>query len=188
MSEDPFPELPDPQVEGLDLRYTTALDGPVLRKLLDQEVVRQWLPCDLGPELENCWKVWMAFSTHRFGLTAVFKGKIVGFAVVYPFPYVRLKHQGMFSLVVDPEEDYIKISAILLRNLMYISRERFHLEFLHTDMYKGCPLIPILRQAGFECYARQDRYIRVGNERIERSIWQKNLMKVPSEHTTGRDG
>jgi GNAT superfamily N-acetyltransferase len=173
---DPFPELPAPDLPHLDMRWTVELDGPKLRALLSEADTLQWFPCAPGKELEDTLSLWMNFSRYRLGITALWDGQIVGFGVLLPLPYKKMSHQTAFFLVVDPEWRRRGIGTSLLRNLMHLAKQRFHLEFIHADVYQGSPILPLLERAGFACCFTQDSYILLGDQLVARHVMQRPLV------------
>lgn len=156
---DPYPELPAPDLPELELRFTADFDGIDLRRILAHPEVWPWFPFSEGRELEEAAALWMSFCRYRLGLTALFENRVVGMGVLFPLPYKKMAHQTSFYLAVDPEWQRRGIGTTLLRNLMHLAKQRFRLEFIHADVYQGCPILPLMERAGFEACLVQDDYI-----------------------------
>jgi GNAT superfamily N-acetyltransferase len=184
---DPFPELPDPATPELHIRFTADLDALDLRRILSHREVWQWFPFSEGKELDDSIGLWMAFAKHRLGLSALLEGQLVGMGVLLPMPYKKMAGRSAFYLAVHPEFQRRGVGTSLLRNLMHLGRDRFHLEFIHADVYQGCPLMPILERAGFICCVEQSHYIQMGDDLAARRLMQKSLSAV-QEPLKGRDG
>ena len=188
MSGDPFPDIPVDPDDGLQVRWTVPLDALRLRKALQEEETLRWFPFSQGKELDDAVTCWMSFAQYHCSLTAMLDGKWAGIGVLYPFPYQKMRHQALFYLLVPEPMRGKKVATHLLRNLMYMGRTRFHLEFIHADVYEGCPILPLVARAGFTCCFRQEDFIEDQGRRLARHLMQKDLRGIPVEQIARRDG
>lgn len=179
MSVDPFPELPVEHDLDLQIRWTVPLDALRLRKTLNDPDTLRWFPFAKGKELDDAVTCWMSFAQYRCGLSAMLNGEWAGMAILYPFPYQKMRHQALFYLLVSPEQRRQKVGTHLLRNLMFLGRTRFQLEFIHADVYEDCPVLPLLDKAGFSCCLVQENFIEDQQQRRARRVMQRDLRPIP---------
>ncbi len=80
--------------------------------------------------------------------------------ILYIQPYQKLAHQCLFAIIVDEKLRGKGVGAKLMEELMALGKERFHLEFVHLEVYEGNPAINLYRRLGFKEYGFQRHFIK----------------------------
>lgn len=148
--------------EDFDIRYTTLNDMEVLRQWLKFEGILYWFPPSDDLELENFIRIWMGFIRYNACLTAVYKEKPVGMAVLYLMPYRKVAHHAMFQMIVNPEHLREGVGTSLVRNLKHLAKNTFHQEMLYGEILGENPILNLLRKLDFFEFARQEKYVKEG--------------------------
>lgn len=147
-------------VDGFDIRYTHITDELYLKEWLSIEQVQTWFPISTEKELEGAVQCWVGFARYNASLTATINGMPCGMATLFLMPYRKVAHHALFKLVVAPQYQRLGIGTALLRNIIHLAKTYFHLDFIHTEVFEGNPLIHLLEQQGFTVYGRQEDYVK----------------------------
>lgn len=145
---------------GFDIRYTEPSDGPFLREWLLDPSVAFCFPMDDLPEIEDAVARWISFSRYKCSLTALMEGVPCGIVTLYLQPYRKLAHQCEFGIIVSPQYRNRGVGSDLLKNLIHLAREFFHIELLHLQVYAGNPAIRLYQRFGFQEFGHQKRWIK----------------------------
>jgi RimJ/RimL family protein N-acetyltransferase len=145
---------------GLDIRYTEATDAPHLKEWLSDPAVNTWFPMDDTPEIDDAVARWISFSRYRCSLTAVMDGVPCGIVTLYLQPYRKLAHQCEFGIIVAPAYRNRGIGSDLLKNLIHLAKEFFHIELLHLQVYAKNPAIRLYKRFGFVEFGNQTHWIK----------------------------
>jgi RimJ/RimL family protein N-acetyltransferase len=144
----------------LEIRYSDLSDGRFLKQWLMEPGVTRWFPVHDEAEIDDAVHRWIGFSRYKCSLTAVKDGTICGIATLYLQPYRKLAHQCEFGIIVAPEFRGKNIGTALLKNLMHLAKERFHIELLHLQVYSENPAIHLYERLGFNEFGRQPKWIK----------------------------
>lgn len=159
-----FENPPTKDVEGLDIRYTEASDAPHLLEWLKDPEASRWFPMHDSVEIEDAVNRWISFSRYKCSLTATLNGKPCGIATLYLQPYRKLAHQCEFGIIVGPGMRGLGIGGQLIKNLIHLAKNYFHIELLHLQVYDKNPAIKLYTRWGFEEYGRQTKWLKEGPE------------------------
>lgn len=121
------------------IRYTEASDEEFLKKWLLEPSTMQWFSVCDKEEVEEFVKIWISYSRFKCSLTATYKGNPCGIATLFLMPYVKLIHQSMVYLIVDPKMQRKKIGTALVRNLDHLAANYFKLERMHYEVFGKIP-------------------------------------------------
>lgn len=157
-----------------EIRYTTEADEPLLREWLKGPTVIKWFPFGEA-EVDNVAKNWVAYARFSSSLTLEHQGMTLGIATIFFMPYIKLSHQATFLIVVDPRWQYKGFGNILLRNLVHLAKNYFHIELLGIEIMRGCPLTSALIKNGFKLIYEQDDYFKEGDLLYAREYWEVQL-------------
>jgi ribosomal protein S18 acetylase RimI-like enzyme len=144
----------------LSIRPTEPDDAPHLTRWFLQPDVLQYFPMDNVREVEDAVGVWMGCVKVEAGLTACMDGAPCGMATLYVAPYEKLRHQSLFSILVDEQLRGKGVGTQLIRGLKNLAIEKFNLEILHLEVYEGNPAIRLYRREGFKEFGRQAHFIK----------------------------
>ena len=129
-----------------------------------------WYPPSDDLELENFIRIWMGFCRYNATLTATYKSQPIGMGVLYLMPYRKVAHHCIFQLIVDPEYNRKGVGTSLVKNLRHLAKNNFRQEMIYTEIFDKSPLIPLLKKMDFEEFARQERYVKEGENYFPRIL------------------
>lgn len=158
--------------DDIDIRYTHLQDAPYLREWLMDPVIHPWFPVSEVQEIEDATQCWIGFSRYQSSLTATLKGVPCGIGTLFLMPYRKVAHHCLFKIVVDPKYHRQGIGRALLKNLKNLAQNYFRLELMHIEVFEGNPLIHLLKENGFEEYARQERFVKSNGRYLARVLLQ----------------
>lgn len=144
----------------IDVRYTEAADASHLKEWLLDPSVGRWFPMADTVEIDDAVNRWISFSRYRCSLTAVVDGVPCGIATLYLQPYRKLAHQCEFGIIVAPNQRNKGIGGELIKNLIHLAKEYFHLELLHLQVYENNPAIRLYQRYGFREFGCQTHWIK----------------------------
>ncbi len=162
-------------VPGFDIRFSTFEDGLALEKWLDSPGMLHWFPMSAGKELQESIQNWIGFSRFNASLTAVAGGTPCGIGTLFLMPYQKVAHECLFKLIVDPARQRQGIGRSLMENLMHLAKNRFQLEFMHTDVVEGNPILHLLEGLGFYQVLKQDKFFKDDGRYFARHLVECDL-------------
>lgn len=163
------------ELPGLDIRYTQMEDEASLVRWIHLPEVQRWLPVSTESEIENGVRCWIGFSRYGASLTAVVDGVPCGIGTLFLMPYRKLAHSCLFKVVVDPLYQRQGVGTALLKNLKNLAKSYFGLEMMVIEVFGGNPLISLLKKSGFEEYARQELFVKEGDQYRSRIVYGSML-------------
>ncbi|PIS00557.1 MAG: N-acetyltransferase [Chlamydiae bacterium CG10_big_fil_rev_8_21_14_0_10_35_9] len=156
----------------LDIRYSTVEDkDPLTKWLLDKETLK-WFTVSTEKEVDLLSTNWVNFSKFNSSLTATLDNVACGMGTLFLMPYKKVAHHALFYIVVDPNKRKQGIGTSLVKNLINLSQNYFRHEFLHCEIYEGCPLQPVLEKMGFTCFANQEGFLDINGKLLNRLCYQ----------------
>jgi ribosomal protein S18 acetylase RimI-like enzyme len=138
-------------------------------ELSDQEYLVEWLlqpgvlegfPLDDLREIEDAARIWVSYSKIGGVLTALCDGVPCGIANLYVPPYKKMAHQSLFAIIVDEKVRGKGVGTQLMNELMALAKNKFHMEFLHLEVYEGNPAIRLYERLGFVQYGIQRHFVK----------------------------
>lgn len=147
---------------NFDIRYTIASDAVPLQKWLSNPDNLQWFPMSTEKEIEVSVKNWIGFSKYRASLTAIRGEDVCGVGTLFLMPYKKVAHHCMFYLLVGDAYRRQGVGRSMVKNLLNLAKNYFHLESLHGEIYEGSPLFSILLKEGFTLFLRQENFVKEG--------------------------
>lgn len=162
-------------MEELDIRYTEPSDEQDLEQWLEDAQMMQWFPFSNEKERKIMAKNWIGFSKYKASLTGVVANKPCAMATLFLMPYKKVSHHAMFYLIVEKKMQRKGIGNSMLKNLLHLAKNYFHLEILHAEVMEGAPIIPLLEKFKFSCFATQDRYFKTKQGYLARKFFERFL-------------
>jgi ribosomal protein S18 acetylase RimI-like enzyme len=159
--------------DAFQIRYTEASDEAFLREWLLSKQTRQWFSVSDEAEVEEMAKIWISYSRFKCSLTATYQGIPCGIGTLFLMPYVKLIHQSMVYLVVDPKLQKKKVGTALIRNLDHLAANYFKLERMHYEVFGQNPLIELLQKLGYHKQFTQQRYVKDKEGYLSRTVLEK---------------
>ena len=62
-----------------------------------------------------------------------------------------------------------------MEHMMKAAKNQFHIEVLHLEVYAGNPAMRLYERMGFKEFGRQPKFIKIGEEYIDKIMMQKEL-------------
>ncbi|KPK33548.1 MAG: hypothetical protein AMS24_00715 [Chlamydiae bacterium SM23_39] len=162
-------------MEELDIRYSFLSDGQYLRKWLKNEEDMRWYPVTDIKEMEDMAANWIGFSKFRASLTSVLKNEVCGIGTLFLMPYKKVAHQCMFYMIVGQEFRRRGIGSSLLKNIINLAKNYFHLESIYAEIFEKAPIIRLIEKLEFVPIVYQDKYVKQNGEYVGRVLYQKFL-------------
>lgn len=152
--------MADDTQSDLEIRYSDLADGKYLKLWLQDPSIARWFPVHENVEIDDAVQRWIGFSRYKCSLTAVKDGVPCGIATLYLQPYRKLAHQCEFGIIVSGEHRGKGVGSELIKNLIHLAKEHFHIELLHLQVYIENPAIRLYERMGFEEFGRQKHWIK----------------------------
>lgn len=159
----------------IEVRFSEPSDEKYLIDWLLQPGVLNWFPLADLREVEDAARIWLSYSKYQAVLTVLWEGVPCGIANLYLQPYKKLAHQSLFAIIVDEKYRGKGAGTKLLEELIALARERFQIRLLHLEVYEGNPAIRLYRRLGFEEYGIHRRFIKDGDQYLNKILMQKAL-------------
>jgi putative acetyltransferase len=164
-------------VDEIELRYTEADDGKYLKDWLSDPEVGRWFPMQDAPEIDHAVSCWIGFYRYKCSLTAVYKGVPCGLATLYLQPYRKLSRQCEFGIIISSKFRGQGVGSMLLKNLMHLAKNYFHIELLHLQVYAENPAVRLYRRFGFREYGRQTHWIKESDEGHRARVFMETMLQ-----------
>lgn len=161
--------------EHVTIRFSESSDQKYLIDWLSQPGVLEGFPLNDIREIEDAARIWMSYTQHNSVLTALWDGVPCGIALLYLQPYEKMAHQCLFAIIIDEKFRGRGVGAKLLRELLALGKERFKLEMVHLEVYRGNRAIDLYRRLGFKEYGVHRKFIKDKGHYIDKILMQRNL-------------
>lgn len=170
-------ELPEDEnnIPGLTMRYTTSQDADHLKQWLMDPEVSTWFPMANEFEIDDAVRRWISFYRVNSSLTAELNGKPCGIVTLYVQAYKKLIHQSEFGIIVASGMRNKGIGSFLMRSMMRLAKEKFHLELVHLQVYAENPAIRLYKRFGFREFGRQTHWIKESDRYVGRIFMERFL-------------
>lgn len=159
--------------QDFQMRYTESSDEPYLKAWLSQPQIMQWFSVCDTEEIEEMVKIWIGYAKFKCSLTATYQGVPCAIGTLFLMPYIKLIHQSMVYLVVDPKHHHQHIGTSLIRNLDHLASVYFKLERMHYEVFGDNPLTALLQKQGYVALFSQPKYVKLQNGYMSRTILEK---------------
>lgn len=159
----------------LSVRLGEEEDQKYLVEWFLQPGVLNWFPLYDLREVEDAARIWVSYWKQGALLTALWDGVPCGIANLYLQPYKKLSHQCLFAILVDEKYRGKGVGTRLLKDLIALGRDSFHLKFLHLEVYEGNPAIKLYEKLGFSQYGAQPHFIKDEGRYLTKVLMQKKL-------------
>lgn len=163
-------------IEGLTVRYTQPQDAQYLKRWLQDSETSHWFPMDTEVEIDDAVRRWISFCRIRSSLTAEMSGVPCGIVTLYIQAYRKLTHQAEFGVIVAPDMRNKGVGAFLIKSVMRLAKEQFHIELLHLQVYAENPAIRLYKRLGFREFGRQTHWIKEDGNRYVGRIFMERFL------------
>lgn len=139
--------------------------------LLEKEALR-WFPMTDEKEVEEAVRHWLSYRTVGACITAEIDGIPCGSATLYLHAYKKLKHQVLFSIVVDQKFRGKGVGKALIQNLEKLAKD-FGIEIFHLEVYEGNPARHLYEKLGFVEFGKHPKFVKEKNHYYNKILMQK---------------
>jgi RimJ/RimL family protein N-acetyltransferase len=147
-------------VEDLEIRYSEMEDGHKLYEWLQERENAKWFPMLGERELQMLVRNWAGYFQHRSSLTGLIDHKVCAVGTLFLMPYQKVSHHASFSLIVDKAYRSRGVGFSMVKNLLHLAKNFFHLEGVCVEVFEGCPILPLLEKFSFSQYAHQAGFVK----------------------------
>ena len=168
--------------EGLGVRYSLLLDESYLQKWLEEKENIRYFPMTIGREVTTSAKNWIGFAKYNASLTATLDNVPVGIATLFLMPYIKTSHHALFYILVDQEKRGQGIGSALIRNILNLAKNYFHLESIHAEVFEGSPIISLLQKFQFTPFATQPHFVKLEEGQYLSRILLEHVFKKGEAH------
>ena len=163
-------------MDGLNIRVSKKSDKDAITEWLLEGDVLKWFPMTTKPEIEDSINICMDYIKNGAMLTAEHDEKPCGMACLYLQYFKKFAHQCLFVIIIKKEFRSKGVGSALLRELMKIAKEKFHIEILHLEVYSGNPARAFYERFGFKKYGIQEKALKENNKTyVSKILMQKYL-------------
>jgi putative acetyltransferase len=159
----------------IEIRPAVPEEAPYLTKWLTDPAILRWFPMTDAREIDDAVKIWLGYSKFQSCFTAYVDGVAVGMSTLYLQPYKKFSHQCLFAIIVDEKYRNQGVGKALLERMMEAAKNQFKIEILHLEVYEGNPAIRLYERMGFKEFGRQPKFIKMGDEYLDKIMMQKDL-------------
>ncbi len=162
-------------MKNISIRLSKEEDISYLIQWLEEPGVLQWFPMDNHKEIEISAKIQMSYIKEESAFTACIDGIPCGMANLYLNAFKKLSHQCLFAIIVGEKHRNQRVGTRILEELIHQSREKFHLDYLHLEVYENNPAISLYRRFGFVEFGKQEKFLKKDGQYLAKIFMQKKL-------------
>jgi putative acetyltransferase len=163
--------------DELSFRSITEEDMPTLASWVNDEKILKWCPMTNEPrELQDSLRVWTSYAKMGAGVTILYKGKPCGMANLYIQACKKLKHQCLFSMIVEESFRGRGIGGYLMDELFRVAKEKFNVEMMHLEVYEGNPAIYLYKKKGFVEYGKEPHFVKNSDGKYCAKIMMQRML------------
>lgn len=162
-----------------EIRYSTLDDEQYLVKWLSDVENSQWFPVSTEQEIKDWSKNWIGFSKFKSSLTATVENIPYSIGTLFLMPYRKVAHQCLFYMIVDKNYRGQGIGFSMLKNLLNLAKNYFHLELIYAEVFEKCPILPLMAKLNFETFAIQDNFVHDAEGYKQRILLEHYLTRHP---------
>lgn len=145
----------------IELRLSEKSETDLLIAWLNDPEILYGFPMNNLFEVEDAAKVWISYAkSHRSAFTIFYQDRPVGMCMCYVHTFKKLRHQSLFSIVIDKSVRGKQIGSEALLKLMTIAKEDLGIEMLHLEVYEGNPAYRLYKRLGFTEYGRHPKFLK----------------------------
>lgn len=171
-------------MKELKVRFAEMDDEKYLIKWLSDEEILKWFPMCNDMEIKDAARIWISYSKQKAVLTALWNNEPCGIANLYIQPFKKFAHQCLFAIIVDKNKRGKGIGSFLLKELIKLAKETFHIEILHLEVYEDNPAMNLYKRFGFKVYGFQKHFVKEANGKYRgKYLMQRILTNEPKRNS-----
>jgi putative acetyltransferase len=159
----------------IEVKTAQMEEGKLLTAWLSDPAILKWFPMTDVREIEDAVRIWMGYSKYEAAFTAYVDGVPAGMSTLYLQPYQKFAHQCLFAIIVDEKYRNKGVGKALIEHMSEKAKSQFNIEVLHLEVYEGNPAYRLYHRMGFEEFGRHPRFIKIGDEYLDKIMMQKKL-------------
>ena len=160
----------------LEVRFAVEDDREYLLKWLLDPTVLEYFPMIDKREVLEAIRVWMSYIKKGAVLTVLCDKTPCGIANLYIQSCQKLAHQCLFAIIVDKDYRGKGVGSFLLKEVIRVAREKFHIELLHLEVYENNPALFWYKRLGFREYGYHKNFIKHEGKYYHKVMMQKSLI------------
>ncbi len=157
------------------IRFAVEEDKKYWIQWIKDPSILHWFPMCNDLEIEDAARLIFSFVKHQAVLTAEIEGKPVGIANLNLHPFQRLSHQALITIIVEEKRRGKGVGTKLMQKLIFLAKEKFHMEMIHLEVYEGNPAKRLYERLGFTPYGYQEHFTKEEGSYLGKYLMQKNL-------------
>lgn len=157
---------------SIHIRTSRGDDYSYLMSWLLEKEVLHWFPMTDEKEVEEAVRHWLSYRTLGACITAEIDDTPCGSATLYLHAYKKLKHQVLFSIVVDQKFRGKGVGKELIQNLEKLAKG-FGIEIFHLEVYEGNPARHLYEKLGFVKFGKHPKFVKEKNHYYDKILMQK---------------
>jgi len=161
--------------KDLEIRLAVKEDRNYWVKWLAEKNILRWCPMCNEMEIEDAVRVYESYIPLKAIWTITLNGAPCGYANLYIQQFKKIAHQCLFSIIIAPELRGKGIGTFVMKELMRLAKENFHIEQLHLEVYEGNPAKHLYDRLGFKQYGVQKHFLKEGDKYVDKILMMKLL-------------
>lgn len=157
---------------SIHIRTSRENDYSYLMSWLLEKEALHWFPMTDEKEVEEAVRHWLSYRALGACITAEIDDIPCGSATLYLHAYKKLKHQVLFSIVVDQKFRGKGVGKALIQNLEKLAKE-FGIEVFHLEVYEGNPARHLYEKLGFVEFGKHPKFVKEKNHYYDKILMQK---------------
>lgn len=145
---------------SVEIRLSEESDVAYVRVWMREPGILRWFSMVREIEVMDAIRYWCSFFSVGSSLTATVDGEPAGMANIYVQPFAKTKHQALFVIMVAEKFRGSGIGTKLIKELMKLGKEKFHLKSLHLEVFEDNPAIRLYKRLGFKQYGRHPKFLK----------------------------
>ncbi|NGX37548.1 MAG: hypothetical protein K1000chlam2_00704 [Chlamydiae bacterium] len=162
-------------MKDLEIRASVLEDGEMFKRVLLEPEVLQYFPMYNVREIDDSVRIWEIFCKKDASLTSLIDGTPCGIAFLNLQAYKKFAHQCIISVVVSQNFRNRGVGTALMEELFKMSKEKFHLEMLHLEVYANNPALRLYQRLGFKEFGLHKKFIKDKGQFIGKIFMEREL-------------
>ncbi|MFA5249802.1 MAG: GNAT family protein [Parachlamydiales bacterium] len=165
-------------MEALEIRYSFAEDGKVLKQWLEDEKNWPFFPVSSKAEAAVFAENWIGFAKYKAALSVLLNEEVVGLGVLFLMPYKKVAHSASLYFIVEEAKRKRGLGFALLKNLINLAKNYFHLETLVVELARDSAAFSLIEKFGFKQFAFQENYFKSEHQTSPRWLFELFLNQI----------
>jgi putative acetyltransferase len=162
-------------ISGLNIRLSVETDMEYWKLWINDPEVLPWFPVSSSEEIDVAARHVFSFVPRNAVLTAELEGRPCGIAGLDLPGYSKIRHQAMFSIIVDKSCRNLGIGSALLQALLAAAKAWHGVSLVLLEVFEGNPARSLYQRMGFVDFGFQPFYSKMEDQFLGRHLMCKAL-------------